>query len=143
MNFLLAQLVSKRKREGCVMPFNQTGNENLGKAINFLKEFDAENLDEKICEIKALQICCSLGFAVCKHCNHHQILKGELQRMYLCNVCRKEIWITGGTFFDHVRKFRPYLASFYLLERGIILSAPVFWQCCVFRPTWHHSSIRK
>ena len=106
------------------MPFNQTGNENLGKAINFLKEFDAENLDEKICEIKALQICCSLGFAVCKHCNHHQILKGELQRMYLCNVCRKEIWITGGTFFDHVRKFRPYLASFYLLERGIILSAP-------------------
>ncbi|MBA3994155.1 MAG: hypothetical protein C0469_11560 [Cyanobacteria bacterium DS2.3.42] len=105
------------------MPFNQSGNENLGKALLFLKEFDAENLDEKICELKALQICCRLGFTICKHCNHHQMLKGELQRMYRCDVCRKEIWITGGSFFDHVRKFRPYLASFFLLERGIILSA--------------------
>ncbi len=105
------------------MPYNQTGNENLGKALDFLKVFDAENLDEKICELKALQICCKLGFTICRHCNHHQMLKGQLQRMYRCDVCRKEIWITGGSFFDHVRKFRPYLASFFLLERGIILSA--------------------
>lgn len=105
------------------MPFNQTGNENLGKALNFMKEFDAENLNEKICEIKSLQLCCSQGIVVCINCNHHQQINGELQRMYRCEMCRKEIWLTGGTFFDHVRKFRPYLATFYLLERGIVLSA--------------------
>lgn len=105
------------------MPFNQTGNENLGRAKALMREFDAENLDEKICEIKSLQLCCSLGFVVCRHCNHHQLMSGELQRMYLCKVCSKEIWITGGTFFDRVRKFRPYLAAFYLMERGVILSA--------------------
>ncbi len=105
------------------MPFNQTGNENLGKALDFMKEFNAEHLDEKICEIKALQWCTSLGFVACNYCDHNQIIPSDLQRMYLCKMCRKEIWITGGTFFDHVKKFRPYLASFYLLERGIILSA--------------------
>ena len=105
------------------MPFNQTGNENLGIALGFMKEFDAENLNEKICEIKSLQLSSVLGFIVCQHCNHHQILEGELQRMYPCKICSKEIWLTAGSFFDHVRKFRPYLAAFYLLERGVILSA--------------------
>ncbi len=74
-------------------------------------------------KLRRCRFAAAWGFAVCRYCNHHQMLNGDLDRMYLCDKCRKEIWITAGSFFDHVKKFRPYLASFYLMERGILLSA--------------------
>lgn len=104
------------------MPFNLRGREDLLKAIVLLKEFDTMNADERICEALSLQWCCKIGFVVCAHCDHHQITTGEIRRMYLCQRCSKEIWVTAGTFFDHVRKFRPYLATIFLYERGVILS---------------------
>ncbi len=105
------------------MPFNTTGSEDLARALVFMKKFDAEHLDDRICELKVLQILCKLGFAVCKNCQHKNPISEAPQRMCICERCKKEIWITGGSFFDHVRKFKPYLASIGLLENGIILSA--------------------
>ncbi|HNB23780.1 MAG TPA: hypothetical protein PKZ32_15300 [Candidatus Melainabacteria bacterium] len=105
------------------MPFNLSGRENLLKAIELLKEFDTKNPDERICEALSLQWCCKAEFIVCSHCNHQQNISGDLRRMYLCSKCSKQIWVTAGTFFDHVRKFRPYLATMYIYERGVILSA--------------------
>lgn len=104
------------------MPFNFRGREDLLKAIEVLKEFDAVNPDERICEALSLQWCCNLGFVICGHCGHQQMTTGKIKRMYLCQNCSKEIWVTAGTFFDHVRKFRPYLATIFLYENGLLLS---------------------
>ncbi len=106
----------------CAMPFNLVGQENLHKAKQLLVEFDLIHIDERICQAISLQWCVKLGFIACTHCNHHHVVTGELQRMYLCDECRKEIWVTAGTFFDHVRRFRPYLATIYLYEHGVVLS---------------------
>lgn len=104
------------------MPFNPRGREDLLKAIELLKEFDAINPDERICEALSIQWCCNRGFVICVHCGHQQITTGKIKRMYLCQNCSKEIWVTAGTFFDHVRKFRPYLATIFLYENGLLLS---------------------
>ena len=115
--------IQRKEREDCAMPFNLLGQQNFLRAKQLLEEFDAIHIDERICQAISLQWCIKLGFIACAYCNHHQVVTGELQRMYLCAKCRKEIWVTAGTFFDHVRKFRPYLAAIYLYEHGVILSA--------------------
>lgn len=97
---------------------------NLIKGFEYMKIFDAKYSNERDCEVSAIQLVCPTGVIICVRCGHpHQIIDLENpQRMYICQRCKKEIWVTGNTFFDHVHEFRPYLATVELLEQGITLT---------------------
>ena len=43
-------------------------------------------------------------------------------RYFCCHGCKRPVWVTAHTFFENVRKLRPWLALIWLMERGILFN---------------------
>lgn len=87
------------------------------------EKFLIKHPDEKACSIfavkmhfKDLIISCSLcGFA--NECTEPE------KRNLKCAKCKKKIWILSGTFFRKVRRFQPWIAAIWFIERGVEITA--------------------
>lgn len=41
------------------------------------------------------------------------------ERHFCCQGCKRPVWVTARTFFENVRKLRPWLALISLMENGV------------------------
>lgn len=62
----------------------------------------------------------------CGNCAASDLERPFGKRLGTCRTCRKEVSITAGTFFDSIRKVRPWLAAIWFLEQGVSISTNRF-----------------
>ncbi len=66
------------------------------------------------------------GSIRCRHCGSQHDDKPLAARVIICRRCRQSTWLTAGTFFDHIRLPRPWLAAIWFMERGVTMSSCQF-----------------
>lgn len=81
--------------------------------------FEAEFPDETVATAFALAWVVKVRKITCSLCGTPNKPKEIHDRKFPCSNCKKPVWITAGTMFEKVTYFRPWLAAFWLLERGI------------------------
>ena len=62
----------------------------------------------------------------CPECSTETLLSNFKQRNIKCRNCKRKIWLLGGTFFNNVRRFRPWLAAIWFIEDGVSITAAHF-----------------
>lgn len=92
------------------------------KAVAALPEIQAELGSEEECQLLVLRYFANRETIDCRYCQHPNNFAENLERKFLCELCRKEIWITARTQFDHARNFSARLILISLVERKIILN---------------------
>jgi len=63
---------------------------------------------------------------MCHDCTTENRLSSFEQRFIKCGNCKRKIWLLGGTFFNRVRRFRPWLAAIWFIEEGVVITASEF-----------------
>lgn len=56
-------------------------------------------------------------------CAFSQIYHDKGERFYVCNSCRKDVWLTSGTLLDGVVRLRAWLAAIFFNDYGVAVSA--------------------
>lgn len=87
------------------------------------KKFLKKHPDEKTCSIFAIKMHFKDLLISCSTCGFVNKLSGSEARSLKCAKCKKKIWILSGTFFRKVRRFQPWLAAIWFIERGVEISA--------------------
>ncbi len=62
----------------------------------------------------------------CPECATENRLFNFEQRFIQCRNCKRKIWLLAGTFFNRVRRFRPWLAAIWFIEAGVMITASEF-----------------
>lgn len=62
----------------------------------------------------------------CRYCGNQELDKKYGDRTGSCRRCKQITWLTGGTFFKHIRAARPWLVAIWLMEQGVIISSSRF-----------------
>ena len=62
----------------------------------------------------------------CRWCESQDIEKRLGDRVVRCRRCKKETWLTAGSFFHRMRSAKAWLAAIWLMERGVIVSSSGF-----------------
>jgi hypothetical protein len=88
-------------------------------------EFEAEFPDEAAATAYALAWVVRVRQTICNICSTVNVPKEIHERKFPCLKCKKPVWITAGSMFEGVTYFRPWLAAFWFLERGIKINP---WQ---------------
>ena len=86
-------------------------------------EFEAEFPSEDDCFDALLEMVRSEGRYKCSYCSSFAVEKIEGGRTIKCNDCRKETWLTAGTFFQNIRRPRAWLGAIWFMGHGISISA--------------------
>lgn len=55
----------------------------------------------------------------CGGCGTFGMPGQDSKRFFVCRGCKRNVWITANTFFENVRRVRPWLAMTWLMEHGI------------------------
>lgn len=56
---------------------------------------------------------------VCGRCGSKSTGRRDAERIAICRDCGFQFSLTAGTFFDGIKKARPWLATIWLLEHGV------------------------
>ncbi|MBY0359364.1 MAG: hypothetical protein K2W82_15285 [Candidatus Obscuribacterales bacterium] len=64
-------------------------------------------------------------------------------RVGSCKRCKKRIWLTGGTFFNHIRAAKPWLLAIWLIEQRIIISSSRFHRLAGVAQSSAHNIFKK
>lgn len=59
----------------------------------------------------------------CRYCSSADINRQWGARFGRCGGCGRNVHFTAGTFFDGIKLVRPWLASIWLIEHGMVISA--------------------
>jgi len=59
----------------------------------------------------------------CQYCNTEGLTRNIGGRSSYCNRCKRSTWFTSRTLLDHVKNPRAWLATIWLLERGLHISS--------------------
>lgn len=62
----------------------------------------------------------------CRYCGAAPESQVFNHRFVRCRNCKKQFWITAGTFFDGMKQAKPWLAAIWLMERGAVLNSSRF-----------------
>ena len=62
----------------------------------------------------------------CRYCGAEGLETNYTERVSSCKTCKRHVWITAGTFFDHIRIAKAWLGAIWLMERGVVLSSSRF-----------------
>jgi hypothetical protein len=63
----------------------------------------------------------------CSHCGSTDVKRDDDEdRTGTCRSCSNSVWLTAGTFFDHMRHVRAWHAAIWLKERGAIFNNKQF-----------------
>ena len=62
----------------------------------------------------------------CRHCGAIPTDVNFESRMRICESCGKKTSCTAGTFFDHMREPKAWLAAIWFMERGIVPTSSHF-----------------
>jgi len=86
-------------------------------------KFLKKHPDEKSCSIAACKMFYKDLTVPCSACGFANKCSEPDKRNLRCQKCKKKIWILSGTFFRKVRRFKPWLAAIWFIERGVEVSA--------------------
>ena len=86
-------------------------------------EFEAQFPTEQDCLDALLEMVRRKGRYQCSHCSSFAVEKIERGRAIKCNQCKKETWLTAGTFFDNIRRPRAWLGAIWFMGHGLSISA--------------------
>jgi hypothetical protein len=90
------------------------------------REFSTQFTSEAACRdsfYAAIKRVCSIK---CRYCHGPKLIHQPGSRTIRCSKCKRETWLTAGTFFHRIRLFRPWLAAIWMLENGVVMSASRF-----------------
>ena len=59
----------------------------------------------------------------CRYCSSADIDRPWGARVARCRGCGRNVYFTAGTFFDGIKLARPWVASIWLIEHGMVISA--------------------
>lgn len=88
-------------------------------------EFRACYPDKEDCLDEIVRVLLDSGLLQCQKCEKPKWKRSGGRRLK-CLGCKKKRSATAGTFFDHMRAHRAWLAAIWFAERGIILSGCTF-----------------
>lgn len=90
------------------------------------EQFNSKFPTETCCIEELYRRICSDGEIKCTYCGNTQAESSHSDRVIRCGSCRKEIWLTAGTFFHRIRYVRAWLAAIFFMEQGVIISSSRF-----------------
>lgn len=106
-------------------PSDKSPREDQEARLNhYWSEFLVRFPTEESCLAELYRIADAAGLLMCPHCGDHHIASGQSTRVVTCQTCNKQVWLTAHTFFDHMRKSKPWLAAFWLMGNGISIGSP-------------------
>ena len=90
--------------------------------VEFCKEFpSSEHCWNDL--VSSLQ---ASGLLLCRECGKVDLEFRDGHRIWYCPDCSIDGRVTAGTFFQRVRKLRPWYAAMWLCSRGVVVSASWF-----------------
>ncbi len=92
----------------------------------FWTRFNTEFPTEEDCLEELYRRAAQEHLLKCRNCGNADILKNYGERVINCRQCKKETWLTAGTFFNRIKHARPWVAAIWLMEHGISLSSSKF-----------------
>ena len=85
----------------------------------YWKQFTAEFATEADCLEELYRRAAEEGLLKCRSCGSADIQRKYGARVGRCRGCKKQTWLTAGTFFHRMREARPWLAAIWLMEHGV------------------------
>lgn len=93
------------------------------KIADCWEKFLKKHPDEKTCSIFAVKMHFKDLVVSCPQCGFANKCTEPENRSLKCAKCKKKIWILSGTFFRKVRRFQPWMAAIWFIERGVEITA--------------------
>lgn len=84
--------------------------------LRHLKLFKSLFKTERACMRALLS---RLPTPVCGRCGSKSTGRSDAERIAICRDCGFRFSLTAGTFFDGIKRARPWLATIWLLENGV------------------------
>lgn len=90
--------------------------------VEFCKEFPSSEhcWNDLISSLQAADL------LLCRECGKVDLEFRDGRRIWYCPECSIDGRVTAGTFFQRVRKLRPWYAAMWLCSRGVMVSASWF-----------------
>lgn len=69
------------------------------------------------------------GAIRCPQCHSTDVMcdsDATVSRTGTCQICTATVWLTAGTFFDHMKSIRAWHAALWLKEHGVVFNANQF-----------------
>ena len=85
---------------------------------SLLQAFDSLYPTNEDCFEELFRIARS-GTVQCRHCNGTNLSRERGARFFKCLDCKRNTYLTAGTFFARIRAIRPTLFSICLMEVGL------------------------
>lgn len=101
--------VAKSKRDALERQYS--------KIVDCLSAFNAEVPNEDSARARVFAGLVENRGIECPHCRGVGMPGSE--RSFGCRKCKRIVWVTAGSFFENVRKMRPWLAMIWLFEHGV------------------------
>lgn len=90
------------------------------------QEFENLFPDEQDCLKEFHRRSMLAGQLKCRYCGTTPENLNLQHRFIRCHICKKEFWLTAGTFFAGMKEPKPWLGAIWLMERGVILNSSRF-----------------
>lgn len=87
------------------------------------RQFESQFPSEEDCWRELYRRLEANGQVTCGHCGGIDLDEDPQARVRKCRGCNKKTWLTAGTFFNRMRKARPWLAAIWLTEQGVVISS--------------------
>src|SRR5271166_3550472 len=95
------------------------------------KQFNELFPTDDACLRELLRMVWGTETMACGHCNSTRVDQEEGGRTIKCGMCKKVTWLTAGTFFQHIKHPRAWLAAIWFKDQGKSLSASKFTKVVV------------
>lgn len=92
------------------------------KFLELFREFNLQFPCEEECISFVRDCLAEQGRLLCHSCQGRQVEHLD-SRTIRCVDCGKTTWFTAGTFFDHTKKLRPFLALIWFYEHNLPLNS--------------------
>lgn len=99
---------------------------SLDPALEIMRMLLAENLAKFPTNEDCLKELSKYIDEKCNHCKSRRLLREIGRRDARCIKCNRKTWLTAKTFFNSIKKPRPYLMAIILLAHGIRISGAAF-----------------
>lgn len=98
-------------------------------------------------DLEALEEICKrlhdAGAVRCRYCGNATVWRNYGQRTAKCQRCYKTFSVTAGTFFDHMKSPRAWLAGIFLTGNGVTISSSAFHKLTGFPQSSAHELLTK
>lgn len=90
------------------------------------QQFTRQFSKESDCILELYRLSATSNTKSCLKCKGNNVEIQHKNRVLKCLSCKKVTWLTAGTFFNRIRRARPWLAAIWLFGHGIAISASRF-----------------